>query len=69
MVFKEEHERFITGLNYETFLFYSSLSFDKTFYSLVNIFVCSNCFDNVSESIEKYTEFISSYIGFFKHEK
>lgn len=27
--------------------------------------LCSNCFDTVSVSVEKWSEFISSYIGFF----
>jgi hypothetical protein len=30
-----------------------------------NYLVCSDCFDTVSESVEKYREFISPYIGFF----
>jgi hypothetical protein len=30
--------------------------------------LCSNCFDNVSESVEKWSEFISPYIGFFNKE-
>ena len=27
--------------------------------------LCSKCFDTVSESVEKWSEFISPYIGFF----
>ncbi len=27
--------------------------------------LCSNCFDTVSASVEKYREFISLYVGFF----
>jgi len=30
--------------------------------------LCSNCFDIVSESVERYKEFISAYIGFFHKE-
>jgi hypothetical protein len=30
--------------------------------------VCSNCFDTVSASVEKYREFISPYVGFFNKE-
>ena len=30
--------------------------------------LCSNCFDTVSASVEKYMEFISPYIGFFNKE-
>ena len=30
--------------------------------------LCSKCFDTVFESAEKYKEFISPYIGFFKKE-
>ncbi len=30
--------------------------------------LCSNCFDNVSASVEKWSEFISPYIGFFNKE-
>jgi len=30
-----------------------------------NYLVCSDCFDTVFESVEKYREFISPYIGFF----
>jgi hypothetical protein len=30
--------------------------------------VCSTCFDTVSESVEKYREFISPYVGFFHTE-
>ena len=27
--------------------------------------LCSNCFDTVSKSVEKWGNFISSYIGYF----
>jgi len=30
--------------------------------------LCSNCFDTVFESVEKYREFVSPYIGFFNKE-
>ena len=30
--------------------------------------LCCNCFDTVFESIEKYREFVSPYIGFFNKE-
>ena len=30
--------------------------------------LCSSCFDTVFESVEKYREFISPYIGFFNKE-
>ncbi len=30
--------------------------------------LCSNCFDTVFESVEKYREFVSLYIGFFNKE-
>ena len=30
--------------------------------------LCSNCFDTVSESVERYKEFVSPYIGFFDKE-
>jgi len=30
--------------------------------------LCSSCFDTVSVSVEKYSEFISPYIGFFNRE-
>jgi hypothetical protein len=30
--------------------------------------LCSNCFNTVFESVEKYREFISPYIGFFTKE-
>ena len=30
--------------------------------------LCSNCFDTVSASVEKYREFISQYNGFFNKE-
>jgi hypothetical protein len=30
--------------------------------------LCSKCFDTVSESVENYREFVSSYIGFFNKE-
>jgi hypothetical protein len=30
--------------------------------------LCSNCFDTVSASVEKYMEFISPYVGFFNKE-
>jgi len=29
--------------------------------------LCSKCYDTVSESVEKWSEFISPYIGFFKN--
>jgi hypothetical protein len=28
-------------------------------------YVCSSCFDTISNSVEKYREFISPYVGFF----
>ncbi|UCB58284.1 MAG: hypothetical protein JSV67_06710 [Thermoplasmatales archaeon] len=31
-------------------------------------YVCGYCFDNVTESVEKYREFISPYVGFFNIE-
>jgi hypothetical protein len=30
--------------------------------------LCSKCFDTVFESVEKYREFVSPYIGFFNKE-
>lgn len=30
--------------------------------------LCSKCFDTVFESVEKYREFISPYVGFFNRE-
>jgi hypothetical protein len=30
--------------------------------------LCSSCFDTVFESVEKYREFVSPYIGFFNKE-
>ena len=30
--------------------------------------LCTNCFDTVSTSVEKWSELISPYIGFFKNE-
>jgi NAD-dependent SIR2 family protein deacetylase len=30
-----------------------------------NYLLCSKCFDTVFESVEKYREFITPYIGFF----
>jgi len=30
--------------------------------------LCSHCFDTVLESVEKYREFVSQYIGFFNKE-
>jgi hypothetical protein len=30
--------------------------------------LCCSCFDTVSESVDKYSEFVSSYIGFFNKE-
>jgi DNA-directed RNA polymerase subunit RPC12/RpoP len=30
--------------------------------------LCNNCFDTVFESVEKYMEFVSPYIGFFNKE-
>jgi hypothetical protein len=30
--------------------------------------LCSNCFDTVFESVEKYMEFVSPYIGFLNNE-
>jgi hypothetical protein len=30
--------------------------------------LCSNCFDTVFESVEKYREFVSPYMGFFNKE-
>jgi hypothetical protein len=30
--------------------------------------LCSNCFDTVFESVEKYRKFIMPYIGFFNKE-
>jgi len=30
--------------------------------------LCSNCFDTVFDSVEKYREFVSPYIGFFNKE-
>jgi hypothetical protein len=30
-----------------------------------DILLCSNCFDTVFESVEKYREFITPYVGFF----
>ena len=32
-----------------------------------NYFLCSKCFDSVSESVNKYKEFIKPYIGFFNN--
>jgi len=32
-----------------------------------NYLLCSSCFDTVYESVEKWTEFISPYIGFFNN--
>jgi hypothetical protein len=31
-------------------------------------FLCSTCFDTVMDSVEKYREFITPYIGFFNKE-
>jgi hypothetical protein len=31
-------------------------------------FVCGNCFETVAESVERYREFVSPYIGFFNKE-
>ena len=31
-------------------------------------YLCRSCFDTVYESVEKYREFISPYVGFFKNE-
>jgi hypothetical protein len=33
-----------------------------------NYLLCRNCFDIIFESTEKYQEFVSTYIGFFKNE-
>jgi len=30
--------------------------------------LCSTCFDTVSESVERYKEFVSPYVGFFNKE-
>jgi len=30
--------------------------------------LCSNCFDTVFESVEKYREFVTPYMGFFNKE-
>ena len=32
-----------------------------------NYLLCRNCFDTVSESVEKYQKFISPYNDFFKN--
>jgi hypothetical protein len=33
-----------------------------------NNLLCSKCFDTVFESVEKYRQFVSPYIGFFNKE-
>ena len=32
-----------------------------------NYLLCSSCFDTTYESVEKWSKFISPYIGFFKN--